>query len=276
MSTNGSSARNQLPFFVAPLAVLVGVAAMPLAAGLVASFGIRPTLLLAELALVAPGLICLALFAVPPRTGLALYALDGRRVAISLAAGVSLWAASLGLLEVQYALWQPPSGYLETFRRIHEALRPHGFLDALLSLGAIALAPAVCEELLFRGIVLPSLLRPLGPAAAVILSSLLFGVIHLDTTGSGVSLYRVPFAIVVGVGLGALRVRTGSLVSPILAHALLNAITFAVVPFADDEGLGAAAPNPLLGAGLLLFGSAITIWLVWRAGIAPRRWAVEP
>jgi membrane protease YdiL (CAAX protease family) len=261
---------------VAPLAVLAGVAAMPLAAGLVSSLGIRPRLLLAELTLVAPGLLCLALFGISPKTGLALHALGGTTVAISLAAGVSLWGASLGLLEVQYALWQPPPGYLETFQRLHESLRPHGLVDALLSMGAIAMAPAICEELLFRGIVVPSLLKPLGPAVAVLVSSLLFGVIHLDTTGSGVSFYRVPFAFVVGAGLGALRVRTGSLFSPVLAHALLNAITFAVVPLSDDPGLGAASPSPVLGVGLLLSGSAVTLWLLWRAGNTPGRSVVQP
>jgi len=275
MSTNGSPPRDHLPFFVAPLAVLVGVASMPLAAGLVAPFGIRPTLLVAELALVTPGLILLAVFGVPAKRGLALHAVDGRRIALSLAAGVSLWAASLGLLEVQYALWQPPAGYLEQFRRIHEALRPHGFLDALLSMAAIALVPAVCEELLFRGIVLPSLLRPLGVVAAVLVSSLVFGAIHLDKTGSEWSFYRVPFAFVVGAGLGTLRVRTGSLVSPMLAHALLNAITFAVVPLSDDPSLGEATARPLLGAGLLLAGTAATLVLLWRAGSAPGRSEIE-
>ena len=276
MSTNGSPSRSQLPPLAAPVVVLLGVAAMPLAAAPVSSFGIRPTLLVAELALVAPGLMALALFGVAPRTGLALHALDGRTAAISLAAGASLWAASLGLLEVQYTLWHPPAGYLEQFRRIHEALRPHGFVDALLSMGAIAVAPAVCEELLFRGIVLPSLLRPLGPAAAVLFSSVLFGVIHLDRTGSSLSLYRVPFAFVVGAGLGALRVRTGSLVSPVLAHALLNAITFAVVPLSEDPGLGEAAARPMLGAGLLVLGSAATLWSLWLARSATGRSGIEP
>jgi membrane protease YdiL (CAAX protease family) len=248
---------------------------MPLAAGSVSSFGIRPTLLLAELALVAPGLVALALFGIAPRTGLALHALPGRIVTLSLAAGASLWAASLGLLEVQYALWHPPAGYLETFRRLHEALRPHGFVDALLSMAAIALAPAICEELLFRGIVLPSMLRPMGSIAAVLVSSLLFGVIHLDKTDAGVSFYRVPFAFVVGAGLGTLRVRTGSLVSPVLAHALLNAITFAVVPLSEDPGLGEASARPMLGAGLLLAGTAATLVLLWRAGSAPARSDIE-
>ena len=71
----------------------------------------------------------------------------------------------------------------------------------MLSVLAIAVAPAVCEELLFRGLVLHSLLPLLRTAGAVAASALLFGLIHLDFSSGGATLYRVPFAIAVGVGL---------------------------------------------------------------------------
>lgn len=230
---------------------------MPFAARWASPLGLRPALLLSEVSLAIPGLLCLALWSIPLTQGLALVSLNRRTTLLSLATGASLWGACLGVLELQSFLWRPPEGYLEAFRQLHEALRPRSAVDALFSVGAIALAPALCEELLFRGIVLPSLLRPLRPAGAILVSSLLFAAIHLDATPAGISLYRVPFALAVGAGLGCLRVGTGSLFAPVLAHALLNTITFALAPFSDDPA--ASSPQPFLGAGLLVAGTASTL-----------------
>jgi membrane protease YdiL (CAAX protease family) len=133
--------------------------------------------------------------------------------------------------------------HVETFRRLHEALRARGPLDLLASVGAIALLPAVCEEIVLRGVVLPSLRPALGAAGAVAASSLLFALIH--------DAYRMPFTFAVGLGLGALRVRTGSLVPPVLAHALLNTTTFLAAWVLDDPAQELADPRPLLGTALL-------------------------
>jgi len=242
--------RQALPAPLGPVAVVLGLVAMYACAGVAAPLvGLRPLLIVSEAALVVPGLILLAGFGIPFRDGLALGRVDRRRVILSIAAGASLWAASLGLLELQYVVWQPPPGYLEAFRRLHEALRPADPFDALFSVAAIALAPALCEELLFRGIVLPSFLRALGPAGAVAGSAALFGLTVL---------YRVPFAFAVGVGFGALRLLTGALPPVILAHATLNTITLLATPLVDDPSQPMPDPKPLVGVALLLAGSALT------------------
>jgi membrane protease YdiL (CAAX protease family) len=257
MGTAGSvPERTTIPAALAVGAVVVGLTAMPLVAITAMPHGMRLVLVLSELVLVLPGLLALVAYRVPLRNVLGRWPLDRRTAALMLAAGASLWLASLGLLELQYALWSPSPEYLEAFRRLHEALRPKGVLDALLSVAAIAVIPALCEETLVRGIVLPSLLRAAGPMGAVVVSAVVFAVIHLDP-------YRTVFTLVLGLALGLLRVRTGSLVACIVAHAALNALTFAVVPFADDPSQGLPDPRPALGLGLLLGGSAAT-WVVLR------------
>jgi len=257
MGTAGSvPERTTIPAPLAVGAVVVGLTAMPLVAITAMPHGLRLVLLVSELVLVLPGLLALVAYRVPLRNVLGRWPLDRRTAALMLAAGASLWLASLGLLELQYALWSPSPEYLEAFRRLHEALRPKGALDALLSVAAIAVIPALCEETLVRGIVLPSLLRVAGPVGAVVISAVVFAVIHLD-------LYRTVFTLVLGLALGLLRVRTGSLVACIVAHAALNALTFAVVPFADDPSQGLPDPRPALGLGMLLGGSAAT-WVVLR------------
>lgn len=78
------------------------------------------------------------------------------------------------------------------------------------------------EEGLMRGIVL-RVLKPTGTTRSVVISSLLFGLMHI-----GNLLYRNPFivfaqmigAFVHGIGLGAIRLRTNTLWFPVILHAL--------------------------------------------------------
>ena len=262
MDKAGSAgARSALPALLGPVAVVLGLAAMWACLSVVRPIGLRPALIVSEAVLAMPGLVLFVLFGIPFARGLALRFPDRGTVLLSLGAGATLWAASLGLLEMQYLFWRPPPGYLEAFRRLHELLRPSNPLDALASVAAIAIAPAVFEEVLFRGIVLPSFRAALGAAGAVLASAALFGAIHLDMGEGGAVLYRIPFAFAVGAVLGALRLSTGELLPPVLAHATLNTITLLATPLVDDPSQGLPDPRPLMGALLLLGGSAATAFV---------------
>jgi uncharacterized protein len=97
---------------------------------------------------------------------------------------------------------------------LHEDLRP---MARALGEGAvlpIALASSVGEEVLFRG--------ALTPWLGIIASSILFGLLHQMRGRSRLS--WVVFATIVGLMLGALFRVTGSLVGPIVAHALINGV----------------------------------------------------
>lgn len=79
----------------------------------------------------------------------------------------------------------------------------------------------IYEEGLFRGVV-QRILRPLGPTRTVFLGAALFGAAHLVNL-----LFRNPFIVLAqvvgafadGVGLAALRLRTGTLWGVIVLHA---------------------------------------------------------
>lgn len=255
----------QLAMVVAALAAtFAGVMALSLTATLAQPLGLRPALLLAELALATPALIVAALFR--PTGDAALLGPgrpSGKALAACLGAGISLWLLSLGVMNLQALVWPPPPGLLDAFRALHTLLRPNTVGEALLSVAAIACAPALCEELVFRGLVLPSLAAWRGPAVGLVVSSLLFGAIHLDYAAGGVSAYRVPFAIVVGFGFGLLRLRTRTLLAPMLAHAMLNALTFAAVPLVDLPTGPEPSPNPWLALAFVVIGSLSSAWL-WR------------
>jgi membrane protease YdiL (CAAX protease family) len=255
-----------LPLSLALVATLAGfgalLASQALAPRWISDYGFRVVLIASEVALAAPALLMLAAFG---RGALrALAALPAGRVAgLALALGLALWVTSLGLLELQYTLWPPPPGYLEMFRQVHDLLRPKGPLDAVYSLAAIALFPALCEELLMRGVLLPSLRQHLPGAAAIGFSAFAFAMLHFDQ-------YRWPFTFAVGLALGALRLRTGLLVAPVLAHAALNSLTFAAVPFLDDPSEPLPDPRPALGAALFAAGLAATA-AAWRFLPPPRK-----
>jgi sodium transport system permease protein len=82
----------------------------------------------------------------------------------------------------------------------------------------VALAPAICEELAFRGFILSGL-RHLGSKwTAIVLSSLFFGVTHS-------LLQQSLAAAVLGVVLGYLAVQSGSLLPGVLYHATHNSLS---------------------------------------------------
>ena len=238
-------------------AAAVGVLFAGTAAMVGASYGsarlgmaLRPQIALATLALVLPAAAMLAADRGRAATAIGRRCLDSRAGGLAVLLGATLWVASVGLMQLQSLVVPPPGEYLELFRRIHQALAPSGPFDALLSLLVIAALPALCEELLMRGVVLTSFERALGSSAAVVASALLFALIHFDG-------YRFLFTLTIGLVLGLVRLRTGSLWPPVLAHLTLNGITFAIAPLVDDPSKP-ETPDALLGTVALLAGAAAT------------------
>jgi uncharacterized protein len=107
------------------------------------------------------------------------------------------------------------------------------------SLLRIPLGTALFEELAFRGVLLALLLRVTSSVPAVAVSSALFGVWHILPTisalranelavGAVATTGAVSGAVVVtaigGVLLCVLRLHTGSLVAPLLAHTATNSL----------------------------------------------------
>jgi sodium transport system permease protein len=82
---------------------------------------------------------------------------------------------------------------------------------------AFAVAPAICEELVFRGFLLSGFGRGGRMAVAVGLSSVAFGIIHMIPE-------QVFNTALLGVVLGTLAIRSNSLLPCILFHFINNAL----------------------------------------------------
>ncbi len=92
----------------------------------------------------------------------------------------------------------------------------------LLAVTAVVLAP-LFEEMLFRGFLQPLLSRTFGVVAGVLITSLLFGSLHLFEY-LGVWQYMAAITLV-GVALGSLRAYTNSIIPGVVMHGCFNAIS---------------------------------------------------
>jgi sodium transport system permease protein len=124
-----------------------------------------------------------------------------------------------------------------------------------VALGLIVL-PAVCEELAFRGFILGGLRRRFGPWMAIAISSFLFALYHFNV-------FQFVPTFLLGVVLGLLALRSGSVLPSMLFHLLHNGLLVAAVvlerPGFADDGLPGTGPLRsalvfvcLIGAILLL------------------------
>ena len=119
----------------------------------------------------------------------------------------------------------------------------------------LALIPAVCEEMVFRGFLFAGLERNSGHLRAILLTSLFFGLSH------GV-LQQTITASVIGVLLGWIAYRTGGIACTLVFHCVHNSISMLL---AAHSSRGEHAPQWLSWAIELVEGrlaySSLWCWL---------------
>ena len=116
----------------------------------------------------------------------------------------------------QLGLPDQPQDLVEIFAKIDS---PYVILGLIVV--ACVLAP-LNEELVFRGLIFRSIYQRRGRAAAYLLSSLAFGILHGNWAGF------LPLAFF-GAALAFAYEKTGDIRVPILAHACFNLNTIAII-----------------------------------------------
>jgi uncharacterized protein len=121
---------------------------------------------------------------------------------------------------------------LYLLQEVHGDDATQGVVDAInrgsgagkfaLAAGALLLAP-VTEELLYRGVLLRSLLRRCSPGLAVLISAAVFAGVHLADPSIG-TVIALPALLLVGLVCGYQAVRTGNLWRPVALHVGFNAL----------------------------------------------------
>ena len=133
---------------------------------------------------------------------------------------------------------------------------PDGISGGLLYLFTAAVVPALVEEFAFRGVVL-SHLRRYGNTFAILVSSLLFGLVHGN-------LVQIPFAFAAGCIMAYIDILTDSMLPSIIIHFLNNAIS-ASGDLADTY-LGEAGSMWLMTVIFVVcfVAGIISVWLLAR------------
>lgn len=180
-----------------------------------------------------------------PAAALGLVRPRARLLAAALLIGASAWLVNFWVI----SLLPLPEGKVGQLERLVE--QP----SLPVALVGIALVPAICEELLFRGVVLRGLASRFIPAAAIALSAVLFSAYHL-------SIVQALPTFTLGLALGLLAQRGGSIAPSVLAHLLNNTIAVLVQRRAlpgeawIDQHLGAAVAiaAAMTAAGVVIAG----------------------
>ncbi len=120
----------------------------------------------------------------------------------------------------------------------------------------IAVVPAICEEILFRGYVLRSFQRSWGAIAAVIVSGIIFGMFHLQLT------HLLPLATI-GMLLGFLTWISESIIPAMAAHFLNNAGSVFLVRFYPNSEVASTSATTLPPIWLILISMAITGYILY-------------
>ena len=95
-------------------------------------------------------------------------------------------------------------------------------LHPAIGLLIFALSPAICEEALFRGILLSSMKRKMPAWMTIVFVGFLFGVFHIY-------LYRILPTGLLGILFTYIVYRTGSIWPAVLAHFINNGIVYMLV-----------------------------------------------
>lgn len=99
------------------------------------------------------------------------------------------------------------------------------YLGVMLWVIAILIMAPITEEVICRGLVLTRLQRKMGDAAAVLISGLLFGMLHLAAGG----IVLAAGAAIMGVIFGTISVKMKSLVPAVIAHSAANMADLVIV-----------------------------------------------
>jgi membrane protease YdiL (CAAX protease family) len=181
------------------------------------ALGVRP-LPRAALLLAGLGAAMALRLAAAPNSGLGGLVFTGALLLLAAAAGwrpgrLQPGPAGVGLLGAAGLILIP------AWRRWAGDVPPLAFpADQLLSWALVIGAVAVAEELLLRGVLFSLLEEAAGAWAAMGVTALAFALLHVPLYGWG----AVPLDLAVGVWLGGLRVLTGGVTAPAVAHTVAD------------------------------------------------------
>jgi len=249
--------KHHRPPLLASLALYAGIiTALILMTPALQRYPVSTSILISEwMFIMIPCLIFLRALHVRPKSDLRITG-----ISIGTAIGAALVSISGILLTgelvaIQNEIVPIPPEYLEMMR---ELFTLPGDVHWTYSAFVFGISPAICEELLFRGILLQGALGKVSPSWAVLITGLLFGLFHLDP-------YRFVGTTVLGFIMAYVALRASSLLASMVYHAAnnlmillaMNAAPLKEVPWLMEE---AHVPFALLLlSGVVFIGGLVFI-----------------
>ncbi|MCB9602217.1 MAG: CPBP family intramembrane metalloprotease [Sandaracinus sp.] len=145
------------------------------------------------------------------------YALAPTSTPVVMLAGLAGVVLQLPLAEVGNLMHELFGRDAAHARAVQDLLRADSAFDGFAVALALVVVAPVTEELLFRGVLLPGLAKAYGERLGLAVSAVLFGVMHGRPAEAVV-------ATAAGFVLGALRLRTRSLLPCVALHVGVNAL----------------------------------------------------
>jgi len=153
----------------------------------------------------------------------------------------------------------------ESFRNVFETIMAkQAFIIALITIGLI---PAIMEELFFRGLILDGLKNNYSKRKAIIISALLFGLIHLNP-------WQFYGGFIIGIISAWICIETNSILPSMFIHLFNNALYTITVRYRElipIRGFNSNFSTPvefqplwfdLSGLAIFLIGTTFLIYAV--------------
>ena len=171
------------------------------------------------------------------------------------------------MLVVQPAIWF--LGWINSFVPVPEFMEQMQFkqmemIEAYLTgdglvavaLFNIALVPAVCEEILFRGYLQRSFEKSWGVWISIVISGLIFGAYHLQLTNF------LPLSAI-GILLAYMTWTTGSIYPAMVAHFVNNGASVLLGKYYPETAFSELTPESMPPVWMIVASVAISAYLIY-------------
>lgn len=155
------------------------------------------------------------------KTGASVYNFDFGTAKIIVLVSITIIAIQMGIVSPVANLIPMPEIMKDLFLELANQ-------NGVFSFMAIVIAAPILEELIFRGIILNGLLKKYSPIKSIIVSSVLFGIVHLNP-------WQFVSASIIGLFSGWIYYKTQKLTLSIIIHMVNNLFAFISMYVVDME-----------------------------------------
>jgi ABC-2 type transport system permease protein/sodium transport system permease protein len=182
---------------------------------------------------------------------------------VAILLGISLWPF-LYELQIRTLTEERIAFLTELFSKLDLDLSA---VPLWLKLASLAVAPAICEEFFFRGFLQTSIRNKASASLAILSTGVLFGLFHVIVKDALLFERLLPSTLM-GIMLGIVFERSGSVLPGMLLHVLHNSLLLTIAEYEEQlsgYGIGMSTHQHLptswlIYAAVPVFAAALLLW----------------